>query len=333
MVCRSRTALIFGISGQDGAFLARFLIKKGYVVHGTSRDADTNPFFSLRAVGIYESVTLHSVALNDFRNTLQVITNVQPDEIYNLSGQSSVGLSFQQPAETMESIAIGTLNVLESIRIVGGGVRFYNAGSSECFGDIVHGRADETTPFRPKSPYGVAKAAAFWQVVNYREGYGLYACSGILFNHESVLRASRFATRKIASSAARIAAGEGNTLALGDLTIERDWGWAPEYVEAMWAMLQGDLPDDFVIATGCSSTLEKFVEEVFASLGLDWKRYTRKEASLFRPTDIRRGCGDPSKAKDVLGWSAKTSVEQIAHRMANAEVRRLKGLTFEDLLV
>ncbi len=325
-------ALIFGVSGQDGAFLARFLLEQGYQVHGTSRDAEISSFSSLEALGIRSKVTLHSATLTDFRSTLQVIDKVQPDEIYNLSGQSSVGLSFQQPVETLESIATATLNVLESIRFLGGSIRFYNAGSSECFGETGGVAADEKTHFRPKSPYGVAKSAAFWEVVNYRESYSLHACSGILFNHESLLRPPRFVTRKIAMAAARIALGSNEKLIMGDLSIERDWGWAPEYVKAMWAMLQRHEVEDFVIATGHRSTLQSFVENVFSSLDLDWQKHVRQNEMLFRPSEIRSGYGRPDKAAALLGWSAATSAKEIATRMAWGELRRLQGLSLEGLL-
>src|SRR5206468_6238826 len=241
-------ALICGVSGQDGAYLAQLLLSKGYEVYGTSRDASVRNFDGLVSLGIAEQVQLVSMALNDFRSVLQVLRNVEPDEIYNLAGQSSVGLSFEQPVETMESVAVGTLNLLEAIRFQSKPVKFYNAGSSECYGDLGDMAADETTPFRPRSPYAVAKSAAYWEVANYREAYGLHACSGILFNHESPLRPERFVTKKIVCSACRIRAGRQNAVKLGNLAIQRDWGWAPEYVEAMWRILQQSKADDFVVA-------------------------------------------------------------------------------------
>ncbi|TAN57360.1 MAG: GDP-mannose 4,6-dehydratase, partial [Rhodospirillales bacterium] len=230
-------ALIFGVGGQDGAYLSKLLLDKGYDVHGTSRDAELSAFSGLVRLGVRERVRTHSAVLTDFRSVFQVINKVAPDEIYNLAGQSSVALSFEQPAETLESISAGTLNILEALRLTGRHVRFYNAGSSECFGNTGEIPADENTPFRPRSPYAVAKAAAYWQVANYREAYGLFACSGLLFNHESPLRPSRFVTRKIALAALRIADGSKEVLELGNLDIKRDWGWAPEYVDAMWRML------------------------------------------------------------------------------------------------
>jgi GDPmannose 4,6-dehydratase len=247
MVRSGKVALIAGITGEDGAYLARFLLERGYVVHGTSRDAALARLDGLIALGISDQITLHSMSPADVQSVAQVIEAIAPDEIYNLSGQSSVPLSFTQPAETLAGITLGTLNMLETLRRLRGTVRFYNAGSSECFGDTGTGAANEQTAFRPKSPYGVAKAAAISLVTNYRESYGLFACSGVLFNHESPLRPHRFVTRKITAAAARIAAGIRARLALGNLSIRRDWGWAPDYVEAMWKMLQCDQPDDFVL--------------------------------------------------------------------------------------
>jgi GDPmannose 4,6-dehydratase len=274
---------------------------------------------------VNHKVTLHSTTLTNFRSVLQTISRVTPDEIYNLSGQSSVGLSFLLPVETLESIATATLNVLEVIRFLRIPCRFYNAGSSECFGNTGDAAADEQSFFRPRSPYAVAKSTAFWEIANYRDSYGLYACSGILFNHESPLRASRFVTRKIASGVAQIAReGEGR-LILGDLSVRRDWGWAPEYVEAMWSMLQLPEPEDFVIATGEPRSLQEFVATAFESQGLDWQEYVHVDASLFRPSEIRCGYGNASKAKEKLGWHAQTDMYTVARRMVTAEVERLEG--------
>jgi GDPmannose 4,6-dehydratase len=320
MTDKRKTALIFGISGQDGAYLARLLLEHGYSVHGTSRDAEISSFASLAALGIRERITLHSAVPTDFRSAFQVISRTIPDEIYNLSGQSSVGLSFQQPVETLESITVGTLNILECIRLLGRPIRFYNAGSGECFGDTGGKAANESTPFHPRSPYAVAKSAAFWEVANYRDSYNLYACSGILFNHESPLRPQRFVTRKVATAAARIARGSNEQLVLGDLAIRRDWGWAPEYVEAMWAMLQQEKPEDLVIATGVAHSLEEFVSATFTALGLNWRDHVRTDASLFRPSEIRCGFGDASKAATSLGWKARTLMPEVVQRMVNAEI-------------
>lgn len=311
----SKKALICGISGQDGAYLAELLLKAGYTVCGTSRDAQMSSFSNLKRLGIKEQVKLESMALNDFRSVLQVLIKIQPDEIYNLAGQSSVGLSFEQPVETLESIATGTLNLLEAIRFTGAKIKLYNAGSSECFGDIGDRSADENTPFRPRSPYAVAKAAAFWEVANYREAYGIFACSGILFNHESPLRPERFVTQKIIAAVGRIAQGSGETLHLGNIDIQRDWGWAPEYVQAMYLMLQQNEPDDYVIATGESSKLADFVATAFASVGLNWQDHVISDRSLLRPTDLAISRGNPNKAKEKLGWQAQYKMPDIVRMM------------------
>jgi GDPmannose 4,6-dehydratase len=314
-----RVALIAGVTGQDGAYLARLLLAQGYIVHGTSRDAAFARLDGLSAVGIRDQVTLHSMSPPDFQSVAQVIEQVEPDEIYNLSGQSSVSLSFTQPAETLTGIALGTLNMLEMLRRLGKGVRFYNAGSSECFGDTGTQPANEQTVFRPKSPYGVAKAAAISLVANYRESYGLFACSGLLFNHESPLRPSRFVTRKIAAAAARISAGTAERLALGNLSTRRDWGWAPDYVEAMWKMLQREEADDFVVASGAAHSLEEFVALAFAEVGLDWRAHVDHDPSLVRPSDIPFSLGDPAKASRVLDWRPTVTFPEIVARMVRAE--------------
>lgn len=302
-----KKALIVGVSGQDGSLLADFLLKKGYRVYGTSRDAQISKFSNLKILGIEDKIILESMVLTDFRSVLQVLDKVKPDELYNLAGQSSVGLSFQQPMETLESISTGTLNLLEVIRFSKLPVRFYNAGSSECFGDSGKEGANENTPFRPRSPYAVAKAAAFWEVANYRESYGLFACSGILFNHESVLRPERFVTRKIVSTALKIAAGQKISLELGNVDIWRDWGYAPEYVEAMWLMLQQEEPDDYVIATGESHSLKEFIDGVFSALSLDWRDHVKINNELFRPSDLKFSYANPGRAKKKMGWQAKTT--------------------------
>jgi GDPmannose 4,6-dehydratase len=315
-----KKALICGISGQDGAYLAQWLLGQGYEVHGVSRDAQMSSFASLRRLGILDQVKLDSMALNDFRSVIQTLANVQPEEIYNLAGQSSVGLSFQQPVETLESISVGTLNLLEAIRFIGKPIRLYNAGSAECFGESDGTPATETTAFRPRSPYAVAKAAAFWEVANYREAYGIYASSGILFNHESPLRPERFVTRKIVSAACRIAKGSPETLHLGNLSIQRDWGWAPEYVVAMWRMLQQDVADDYVVATGETSSLEAFTGEVFGRFNLDWRDHVVSDPGLLRPTDLVVSRADPGKAQRQLGWAAQYKMRDVVRMMVDAEM-------------
>lgn len=319
-----KKALICGVSGQDGAFLTQLLLDKGYEVFGASRDAAVNPFSNLSTLGLRDQVALTSVTLSDFRSVLQALIRIEPDEVYNLAGQSSVALSFEQPVETMESISIGTLTLLEAIRFSKMPIRFYNAGSSECFGDIGGAAANEQTPFAPRSPYAVAKSAAFWQTANYRDAYGLFGCTGILFNHESFLRPERFVTRKIVAAACRIAAGSKETLRLGDISIRRDWGWAPDYVEAMWLMLQQDQPDDFVIATGKSHSLQEFVECAFEACDLDWRDHVRSDEHLKRPAEISGNCGDPRKAARQLGWKPEHVMHDVARLMVDAE-RRVSG--------
>ena len=321
----TRRALICGVSGQDGAYLARFLLENGYEVFGTSRDAQISSFRNLRRLGIDGKVTVESMVPTDFRSVFQALRKTQAGEVYNLAGQSSVGLSFQQPVETLESIALGTLNILEAIRMVEQPIRFYNASSSECFGDTNGVAATETTPFRPRSPYAVAKAAAFWEVSNYREAYGIFACSGILYNHESPLRPERFVTRKVIAAACRIADGSREKLHLGNLSIERDWGWAPEYVAAMWKMLQQPAAHDYGIATGEVHSLEDFVDAAFRQVGLEWRDHVVTDSSLLRPTDLRRGLGDPSRAAAELGWKAQARMEDVVRMMVDGERKLAAG--------
>jgi GDPmannose 4,6-dehydratase len=322
-VTTGRRALIFGVCGQDGVYLAKLLHDQGYEVHGTSRDKEMANMAGLARMGVIDDVTVHSAALLDFRSVLQVIGDVRPDEIYNLAGQSSVGLSFAQPVETFEGIILGTLNILECIRFLKLPARFYNATSGEVFGNT-ETPADETTPFRPRSPYGVAKSTAFWTVANYRESYGIFACSGILFNHESPLRPSRFVTQKIVRGAVDIAERLNDRLTLGNLDVARDWGWAPDYVDAMARILKHDEPDDFVVATGTSTTLTAFVEAVFDCLGLDCHTHIETEAGLMRPTDIRVSVGDPGKAKRKLDWVADVRMPHLVNRLVEAELERRK---------
>ena len=312
-------ALVIGVSGQDGAYLARLLLSKGYEVFGTSRDANLSRFEGLKALKLRDRVKLLSVAPNDFRSVLTALAQTEPDEVYNLSGQSSVGLSFDQPVETMESVTLATLNLLEAIRFIKRPVRFYNAGSGECFGDTLGVPATEDTPFRPRSPYAAAKAAAHFVVANYREAYKIFACNGVLFNHESPLRPERFVTRKIVSAAVRIAGGSGERLKLGNVNVRRDWGWAPEYVDAMWRMLQQERPDDFIIATGKTSSLEDFIAAAFAAVNLDWRAHVDTDPALLRPSDISEGKANPAKAAKVLGWSPHVGMAETVERMVRAE--------------
>lgn len=310
-----RKALIIGISGQDGSYLAELLLKKGYEVHGTSRDADLSNFYGLKKLGIIDKVKLHSMSLIDFRSVMQTILQIEPQEIYNLAGQTSVGLSFLQPVETLESISIGTLNILEVLRFHKLPIKFYNACSSECFGDTGGIAANEETPFKPRSPYAVAKSAAFWQVANYREAYNLYSCSGILFNHESPLRAKRFVTKKIIDTACAIASGEKIKLELGNISIKRDWGWAPEYSYAMHLILLQKEPGDFVISTGKSTSLEDFIDLTFQHFNLEFRDYIDIKKELIRPTDIGFSLGDSSKAAKLLKWVPQVQVKDIIELM------------------
>ncbi len=315
MNINQKSVLICGISGQDGSYLAQLLLGKGYTVWGTSRDAQGSSLANLRVLGVANKINMISMVPEDFRSVFMAVKQSAPDEIYYLAGQSSVGLSFEQPAETIQSVVLGTLNMLEACRMFDKEIRFYHAGSSECFGDTQGHPANEKTPFNPRSPYAVAKASAFWLVNNYREAYGLFACTGLLFNHESSLRTTRFVTQKIIHAAKRISKGSSEKLFLGRLDISRDWGWAPEYVDAMWRMLQMDRPEDFVIATGETHSLEEFVDKAFSVLNLNWRNHVVQDQSLFRPTDILISSADASKAKQKLGWQAKVNMHGVVANM------------------
>lgn len=314
-----KKALICGITGQDGSYLAELLLNEGYEVHGTSRDAQVSSFSNLQKLGIREKVFLHSMSLVDFRSVVQTIKKSEPDEIYNLAGQTSVGLSFEQPVETLESITVGTLNLLESIRFYNPSIKLYNAGSSECFGNTLQA-ADESTPFNPRSPYAAAKAAAHWIVSNYREAYNIFACNGILFNHDSPLRPERFVTQKIISAAVRIGQGSKETLKLGNIDVIRDWGWAPEYVIAIYNMMKAGKPDDYVIATGESNSLKEFIIETFNQLSLDWEKYCEVDKELIRPADLSISKATPKKAEEKLGWKAKNKMKEVIKGMIESKL-------------
>jgi GDPmannose 4,6-dehydratase len=314
-----RRALICGVSGQDGAYLSQLLLQRGYQVFGTSRDASSRSFGGLDTLKLRDKVRLLSMSAIDFRSVLQVLQTVRPHEVYNLAGQTSVGLSFEQPVETFESISVGTLNLLEAIRFSKADIRLYNAGSGECFGDTGPNPADEVTRFLPRSPYAVAKCTAFWAVSNYRDAYRLFAATGILFNHESPLRGNRFVTRKIVAAAVRIAGGSRERLKLGNIGIVRDWGWAPEYVDAMWRILQRDKPDDYVVATGQSFSLEEFISCTFAEVGLNWRDHVDIDETLFRPSDHQVARANPAKAHAELGWQALSAMPDIVRMMVKAE--------------
>jgi GDPmannose 4,6-dehydratase len=315
----SKTALIAGISGQDAAYLARHLLMLGYRVVGTSRDSQLCNTSNLERLGISRDVELVSLAPNDFRSVLRALTLTGPDEIYNLAGQTSVGLSFEQPVECMDSIAGGTLNFLEALRYLGAGSRFFSAGSSECFGDTGTLPANEDSAFKPRSPYAVAKCTSFWQVSSYRSAYNLYCCTGILANHESPLRPKRFVTQKIISAVKAISDGHEVKLQLGNLDIWRDWGWAPEYVEAMHLLLQQEVPCDYIIATGLTNSLRDFVELAFSAVGLSASDYIELDQSLMRPSDLRYSAVDPSRIHINLGWKAALGLAEIVSRMLSED--------------
>jgi GDPmannose 4,6-dehydratase len=314
-----KTAIIFGVSGQDGAFMAELLLEKGYRVVGASRQVGRSCPVNLCRLNINERVELVACDRLDGESLVQLLQRIRPHEIYDLAGQSSVAISFERPVETLESITLANLNLLEAIRCLDFPVKLFNAGSSECFGDTGGKPATEETPFAPRNPYGVAKASACFQTANYRRIYGLFACTGILFNHESFLRPETFVTRKIVTTACRIARGSRETLVLGNMNIERDWGWAPEYVKAMWLMLQQETPEDYVVATGTTSSLGRFVDLVFDQLGLDWTNHVKTDKRFLRPTDVMAVRADPGKALSKLKWKAENTTCDVARLMVEAE--------------
>jgi GDPmannose 4,6-dehydratase len=314
-----KTALILGVSGQDGAYLSQLLLNKGYNVIGSSRDAQSNSFRNLELLGIFNDVEKVSISINDFRSVLQSINKFKPTEIYNLAGQSSVSLSFDQPVETFESIVLGNINILESIKFSDNSIKYYNAGSSEIFGNT-NISVSEFSVLNPRSPYGVAKSAAFWQVKNYRETYNILASTGILFNHESPLRKSHFVTAKIIKSVCRIHYGSKEKLNLGNLDVWRDWGWAPEYVELMWKILQLETSDDFIIATGTTISLKDFIRYSFEYFNLNWEDHVVIDPLLFRPVDIERGISDITKAKKLLNWEPKIIGKLLITKLIECEI-------------
>ena len=311
----NKTVLIAGVTGQDGAYLSKYLLTKGYRVVGTSRDSQNCDLRKLDLLGIKSDVQLVSLALNDFRSVLKVLSGIEPQEIYNLAGQTSVGLSFEQPVECMESIAGGTLNFLEVMRYLNLPSKLFSAGSTESYGDLGEKIATEETAFHPQSPYAVAKSTAYWQVANYRQAYNLYCCTGILSNHESPLRGKRFVTQKIIQCVKEIKQGIRKELRLGNLDIWRDWGWAPDYVEAMHLMLQNEHPKDYLIATGKTHSLLEFVELAFKKVDLNHQDYLISDKSFFRPSDLRYSAIDPSLIRKELGWQSKINFSQIVERM------------------
>jgi GDPmannose 4,6-dehydratase len=320
-----KTALIFGISGQDGAFLARFLLEKNYRIIGASRRDPANRFENLNQLHIRDKIEMVSGSMESQDQIEALLQTHAPDEIYNLSGQSSVARSFELAGETYASVCTATLNLLEAVRALHMPVKIFNAGSGDCFGYLEGRRAVEHSPLHPVSPYGAAKAAAFRHTDTHRQAYGTFACTGILFNHESRLRPDHFVTQKIVNTAISIADGTCNVLYLGNTGIIRDWGWAPEYVEAMWRMLQQPEPVDYIIATGTSISLEDFADAVFTCLGLEWKKYVKTDPGFVRPADIPAMYADPSKAHRELGWKARTMGRDVAGHMVEARLSR-KGV-------
>jgi GDPmannose 4,6-dehydratase len=323
-----RKALITGITGQDGSYLAELLLSKGYEVHGIKRRSSS--FNTERIDGILPDLHdrrarlfLHFGDLNDSSNLIRLLLTIKPDEIYHLGAQSHVRVSFDIPEYTGDITGLGTTRLLEAIRQSGVETRFYNASSSEIFGNTPEVPQRESTPFRPRSPYGCAKLYSYWSTINYREAFGLFACNGILFNHESPRRGETFVTRKITRAVARIGAGLQDKLYLGNLDAKRDWGFAPDYVEAMWLIMQEQESDDYVIATGQTHSVREFAELAFARVGLDWRKYVDIDQNYFRPTEIHILQGDASKARTKLGWGPKTGFEELVKLMVDADTQLL----------
>ena len=314
------TALVTGITGQDGSYLAELLLEKGYDVHGMVRRASTETFE--RIDHIREKIHLHQADLLDQSSLVNVIRDVRPQELYNLAAQSFVPTSWLQPSLTGEFTALGVTRMLDAVRLVDPGIRFYQASSSEMFGKVRQVPQNETTDFYPRSPYAVAKVYGHWITVNYRESYDLFAVSGILFNHESPRRGREFVTRKVTEAAARIKLGLQDELCLGNLDARRDWGYAPEYVDAMWRMLQGDVPQDYVIGTGVQSSVRDCVEHAFAHVSLDPADFVSTDPDLIRPAEVDTLLADPTKAREELGWSAKTPFAELVRIMVEADIER-----------
>lgn len=335
------TAIVTGVTGQDGAYLAELLLEKGYKVYGTYRRTSSVNFWRIEELGIQNHPNLHLVEydLTDLGASIALVQKVQPDEIYNLAAQSFVGVSFDQPSTTAQITGVGALNLLEAIRLVNPNIRFYQASTSEMFGKVQAIPQKEDTPFYPRSPYGVAKLYAHWMTINYRESYDIFGCSGILFNHESPLRGREFVTRKITDSVAKIKLGQLDCMELGNLDAKRDWGFAKEYVEGMWRMLQVDTPDTYVLATNRTETVRDFVEMAFkgAGIAVEFKGKEENETAVdtatgktvmrinpkfYRPAEVELLIGDPAHAKAKLGWEPKTTLEQLCQMMVEADLRR-----------
>ncbi|HNI33993.1 MAG TPA: GDP-mannose 4,6-dehydratase [Microthrixaceae bacterium] len=319
----TKRALITGITGQDGSYLAEFLLDQGYEIFGMVRRSSTVTFE--RIAHLQDRITMVYADLLDQASMIEVLRTYEPDEVYNLAAQSFVPTSFQQPVLTGEVTALGVTRILDAIRLVNPAIRFYQASSSEMFGKVVEVPQKESTPFYPRSPYGVAKLYGHWITINYRESYDLHASSGILFNHESPRRGLEFVTRKISYNVARIKLGQAKELRLGNLEAQRDWGFAGDYVKAMWAMLQQDQPDDYVVSTGETHSVREFCEIAFDQVGLDWNDFVVVDEAFFRPAEVDLLIGDPAKAQDALGWKAETSFDQLVRMMVDADLDYLQG--------
>ena len=318
----ARKVLITGITGQDGSYLAEFLLEKGYEVHGMVRRSSTET--SERIDRLHDRITLHQAELLDQLSIVTIMQEIRPHEVYNFAAQSFVPTSWSQPLLTGEFTALGVTRVLEAIRLVDPSIRFYQASSSEMFGTVAQEPQNEQTPFWPRSPYGVAKVYGHWITVNYRESYNIFACCGILFNHESPLRGKEFVSRKITAAAARIKLGVQEKLVLGNLDAMRDWGFAGDYIEAAWLMLQQEKSDDYVVATGVKHSVRELVEVAFSHVGLDWRKYVEIDPKLLRPAEINTLRGDASKAMRVLGWKPKVSFDELIRMMVDADLDRVR---------
>jgi GDPmannose 4,6-dehydratase len=318
-----KRALITGITGQDGSYLADWLLTQGYEVHGMVRRASTENFERIQH--IRDRLHLHQADLLDQLSIISLVKKVEPTEVYNLAAMSFVPTSWVQPVLTSEFTAIGVTRMLEAIRLVNPAIRFYQASSSEMFGKVAETPQSEATPFHPRSPYGVAKVYGHWITVNYRESYDMFCCSGILFNHESPRRGREFVTRKVTDAVARIAAGQQKTVRLGNLDARRDWGFAGDYVRAMWLMLQHDTPEDFVIATGQTHSVRDLVELAFKHVGRNWRDHVELDANLLRPAEVDLLCGDPSKANRVLEWKPEVDFSQLVAMMVEADLERVRA--------
>jgi GDPmannose 4,6-dehydratase len=324
-----KRALITGVTGQDGSYLSELLLDKGYEVHGIVRRSSTETFE--RISHLAGRIQLHQADLLDQVSLIDVVKETRPDEVYNLAAMSFVPTSWKQPALTGQFTGIGVTHVLEAIKLLGrDSIKFYQASSSEMFGKVVEVPQTESTPFYPRSPYGVAKVYGHWITVNYRESYNMFCCSGILFNHESPRRGREFVTRKVTDGVARIKLGVAKSLKLGNLDSKRDWGFAGDYVKAMWLMLQQDKPDDYVVSTGETHTVKRLVELAFGAVGLDWNKYVEIDPSLVRPAEVDLLIGDPAKAKAKLGWKPEVSFEKLVEMMVQADLARLQGQDIPD---